>query len=405
MRVLFTVSSWPTHYASMVPLGWALMAAGHKVRVLCAPSQVTPVGRAGLLPVPVLDGIDVRTRLRLQYWEEAAAGLWPYPWLPLHPLTGERLHRLDDFDVAAFGAERSPLYAARDAHSFDAAVEYARAWRPDLILHDPASPEGLLVSRLEDIPSALCLWGPVSTHEPEHMRVMPADHSGSFTRYGLGTLSMDMITRVVDPCPPSLKVPVPAERLPVRFVPYNGTAPVPTWTLADPDRPRVCVSWSTALTTTSGPDSYLLPVLVEALARDDYELVVTATSADVAAIGPVPPSVRVVENVPLSTFVSGCAAVVHHGGSGTTLTAMWAGVPQLAVTFAAEQAVTGRRIAAAGAGLHLSGHEAQPEALRTAVKDLVLSGGYRMAARRLREEIAARPTPAELVGRLESLVG
>ena len=37
------------------------------------------------------------------------------------------------------------MYLAADA-GFDAAVEYARRWRPDVVLHDPTSLEGLLAA-------------------------------------------------------------------------------------------------------------------------------------------------------------------------------------------------------------------------------------------------------------------
>ncbi|MBW8486204.1 nucleotide disphospho-sugar-binding domain-containing protein [Actinomadura parmotrematis] len=405
MRVVFTVSSQATHYAAMVPLGWALQAAGHEVRVLCTPGQTAAVGRTGLLPVPVLDGMEVLTRLRLQAVREAADGHRPYPWLPPHPLTGEPLADLADFDAAAFRADVAPALAERAARSFDAAVEFARAWRPGLVLHDPASLEGLLAARVTGVPAALCLWGPVGTHEPPHMGIVPADHSGSFPRHGQGPFDLDMIEHVLDPCPPSLEAPVRAARTRFGYVPFNGTTPVPAWTLEPPapGRPRVCVTWSTALTATSGPRSYLLPDILRALDGTGREVVVTATAADVAALGRVPAGVRVAEHVPLMAVLPGCAAVIHHGGSGSAMTALRAGVPQLITTFAAEQAATGRRVAAAGAGRHLPGHEADPAALRAALDALLTDPAHRTAAARIRAEILAQPTPAELVGTLEDL--
>ncbi|MBT2210156.1 nucleotide disphospho-sugar-binding domain-containing protein [Actinomadura sp. NEAU-AAG7] len=405
MRVLFTVSSQATHYSALVPQGWALQAAGHEVRVLCTPDQTAAVGRTGLLPVPVLDGMRVITRLRLQAYREAAEGDWPYPWLPPHPLTGEPLDDLADFDLAAFRDEVAPALAERAARGFDASVEFARAWRPHLVLHDPASLEGLLAARATGVPSALSLWGPVGTHEPEHMRIVPTDHSGSFPRHGQDAFDLDMIERVLDPCPPSLDVPAPAERLPYAYVPFNGTTPVPPWALEPPapGRPRVCVTWSTALTATTGPNSYLLPAILEALDGLGCEVVVTATAGDVAALGAVPEGVRVTEHVPLMAVLPDCAAVVHHGGSGSAMTALWAGVPQLTATFASEQEAAGRRLAAAGAGLHLRGHEAAPAALRSAVESLVGDPAYRDGAAGLRKEMLARPTPARLVTALEHL--
>ncbi|MFD3331780.1 nucleotide disphospho-sugar-binding domain-containing protein [Streptomyces sp. NPDC058700] len=403
MRVLFTVSTWPTQYAAMVPLGWALQAAGHEVRVLCAPSQAAAVGRAGLVPVPVLGGMEEVLRLRLQYHAEAAAGIWPYPWLPPHPLTGERLDRLDAFDTRRFEREVAPELDASTARSFDAAVDYARDWRPDLVLYDPGSLEGLLAADVLGVPAALCLWGPASPHDPDHMRIVPTDRSGSFARYGLGPFDLTMIERVVDPNPPSLKVPIGSARLPVRYVPYNGAGSAPAWTARPPEGRRVCVTWSTALSTVSGPDSYLLPRIVAALDGLDCEVVLTATARDVAALGPVPSSVRVAENLPLAALLPGSAAVVHHGGSGSTLTSLWAGVPQFIATFASEQQVTGERVAATGAALHVPGHLADEAAIRAGVERLIEDGAHRAAAGRLREEVAEAPTPAALTTALEAL--
>lgn len=403
MRVMFTVSGWATHWSAMVPLGWALQAAGHEVRVLCPQSQVRAVARTGMIPVPVLDGLDDTMRLRLQYYEEALEGIWPYPWLPLHPITGAELKSLDEFDIAHYREYAEPVFAARRASSFDAAVAFARSWRPHLALHDPASLEGLLAARVTDVRAALCLWGPVGTHEPEHMRIVPTDHSRSFPRYGLGEFTTDMIEYVIDPCPPSLAPPTRAHRLPVRYVPYNGCEPVPSWLLESPRGRRVCVAWSTALTPMSGPNSCLLPELVAALRDAPYEVVVTATSRDVAGMGDVPSTVRVVERLPLRLVLPSCDAVVHHGGSGSTLTSLWAGLPQFLPTFASEQTATARRVAGTGAALHVLGHLADRTTVRTAVDELLTDDSYRTAGRHLREEILNRPTPAEIVPRLERL--
>lgn len=399
MRVLFTVASWPTHYAAMVPVGWAAQAMGHDVRVLCAPSQVAPVCAAGLIPVPVLDGMDIATANRMEYYLEAVEGRWRYPWLPLHPLTGEEMASLEDFDLEAYRHDVEPDIVARIGRGFDAAVDFARRWRPDLVLHDPTSLEGLLAARVLDVPSALCLWGPVGSHEPPHRRIVPADVSGAFPRHGAGEFGLHMIENVVDPCPPALAPRVDARRLPVRFVPHNGTAAAPTWLLDPPRRPRVLIAWSTALSTMSGPNSYLLPRLVDALAGEDLEVFVTATAADVAALGDVPPGVRVLERMPLRLLLPTCAAIVHHGGSGNTMTSLVSGTPQLAITFTTETTVTAERLAAAGVGIHVQGDRADRATIRDAVQALT-SPSYRTRAAEVRAEIQRRPTTVELVEKL-----
>jgi UDP:flavonoid glycosyltransferase YjiC (YdhE family) len=403
MRVLFTVSSWPTHYASMVPLGWALQARGHEVRVLCAPSQVDPVSRAGLLPVPVLGGMEVAVHNRLTYVIEARQGRWPYPWLPLHPLTGAEMSTLDEFDLGGYRSGAQRVFAEQTRRSFDEAVRFAQWWRPDLVIHDPVSLEGLLAARVTGVPAIVSLWGPIGTHEPD-LPLMPEDISDSFPRYGLGILSPDLVRYAIDPCPVGVAPPTTATRLPVRYIPYNTEGAAPEWLRDRRRRPRICVTWSTALTRMSGPHSYALPEIIRGLADLDVDLVVTATREDVAALGPTPASVRVVERCPLHLLLAGCDMVVHHGGAGSTMTALAAGVPQVAVTFASEQTRNSERMAAAGAGRYLPGHLAGPGAVRAAVAEVLTDPAYRNTATRLRDELAARPSPATLVSTLDTLV-
>jgi Protein of unknown function (DUF1205) len=403
MRVLFTVSSWPTHYLSMVPLGWALQTSGHEVRVLCAPSQVDPLTRVGLLAVPVLDGVDVAVQNRLDYYHEAVEGRWPYPWLPTHPLTGQPMSTLDDFDLAGYRRSVLPSLAARAARGFDRAVHVARWWEPEIVVHDPYSLEGLLAARVTGVPAALSLWGPIGTHEPEGPGLVPGDISDSFRRYGLGPFRPDLVDHVIDPCPASIAPAVTATRLPVRYVPCNMGGSLPAWARRPALRPRVCVTWSTALTTMSGPRSYALPDIIRGLSALNVELVVTATQADVAALGEVPPSVRVLTHCPLHLLLPACDAVVHHGGAGSTMTAVCAGVPQLALTFASEQVRNSARIAAAGAGRHLPGNLVTAGTIRDAMVDLLTTRSYRQAAAALRTQATRRPTPAELVETLDKL--
>jgi UDP:flavonoid glycosyltransferase YjiC (YdhE family) len=406
VRVLFSVSGWRTHYLAMVPIGWALQAAGHDVRVLCPPSQAEHISHCGLAPVPAVDGLDMELYHRLMYLREAAAGRWPFPWLPLHPVTGAALHRIEDFDEDAFRRDVEPAHIGRATADAERAVALVRAWRPDLVLHDPVSTEGLLAARVTGTPAVLCLWGPVGTAEPAGLRLLPHDLGGVFGRHA-GELDTGVVEHVADPCPPSLAPPTLANRLPTRFVPYNGPVTGQERPLGRPARPRVCVTWSTTLSRMSGPQSYILPRLLRTLAALDVEVVVTATAADVAHLGTLPQAdgdrIRIVTDHPLRLILPSCAAVIHHGGAGSALTAVAHGVPQLAVTFAPEQIANGTRIAATGAGLHALGHDATGPVVRDLVRRLVEDPVHRDAARRLRAELDAKPSPARLVPALERL--
>ncbi len=64
-----------------------------------------------------------------------------------------------------------------------------------------------------------------------------------------------------------------------------------------------------------------------------------------------PDSVFALEGAPHDWLYPRVAAVVHHGGAGTTAAALRAGAPALVVPFIADQRFWGRRVTALGAGL------------------------------------------------------
>jgi UDP:flavonoid glycosyltransferase YjiC (YdhE family) len=113
----------------------------------------------------------------------------------------------------------------------------------------------------------------------------------------------------------------------------------------------------------------------------------------------------VVDPAPLHLFLDGCAAVVHHGGSGTALTAIAHGLPQLVLPqFNPALAMCGERVAATGVGLNLSADTRPgPTAVITALRTLLDDPGPRTRTAAVRRDMAGQPTPADLVPHLESL--
>ncbi len=405
MRVLFTVSDWPGHYYPLVPLGWALQAAGHEVRLVCAPSQEHGISQAGLTPVPVIEpGLEMCVQARLRNYWDAQQGTWPFDRLPPHPVTGEDMTSLEDFDFATFRAAERPRILQATADAFDAAVGFARAWRPDLVVHDRMSIEGLLAARVVGVPAVLHLWGPHGTAEPEpELRIIPGDPTGSFPRYGVGEMGPDLIEHVLDPCPPGIEPPVRGNRLRMRYVPYNGPGEDPRLKPPAAGRPRVCVLWGTSPGRIYGPSARMLPRIAAAL-DGLAEVVLMGSADDVTGLGPLPEGMRALTGAPLRLVLPDCAALVHHGGAGALMTAVAAGVPQLGLAFAPEQIRNISRITEAQAGLsvpsHLPGLE---EAVRSALERLLHEPSHAAGARKLRDQLAELPSPAELVPRLEQL--
>ncbi len=408
MRVLFTTSEWPTHYFPMVPLGWALQSAGHEVRVACAPSQVEHISGAGLTPLPVMGGPDPMFKTRLaRYWEITAAGHQVAPGTLLHPVTAVPLERVADFDFGTYAALHRENNLELMRGSCDRVVDFARRWSPDLVVFDPQNVEGVLAARVQGVPAICHLFGLVGTHETEPgLDIVLEDHSSSFARYAVPEMNADLIDYVIDPCPASAAPEVDRPRLPVRYVAYNGPGGVPEWAARPPEsgRPRVLIAWGTSLTHVYGSRAFLAPMLLAALADMDVEVVVTATERDRASLGELPANARLLEQwSPLRLLLPSCAAVIHYGSGGASMTATVTGVPQLALAFSAEQRMNAQRLCQAGAGFVEDGFTATPELVRERVNALLEDSVRQQAVARLRAEALDRPTPAELVDTLRDI--
>lgn len=94
---------------------------------------------------------------------------------------------------------------------------------------------------------------------------------------------------------------------------------------------------------------------------------------------PLPPGVRHFEYVPFSEVFPRAAAVVHHGGVGTTAQALAAGVPQLIMPLAHDQPDNAARIRRLGVGLSLLPKAFRGPAVAKALGQLI--GSPEVAAR------------------------
>ena len=90
--------------------------------------------------------------------------------------------------------------------------------------------------------------------------------------------------------------------------------------------------------------------------------------------------------------------VVHHGGSGTTLGAAAAGIPQLFLPQGADQFFNAAAVTEVGAGATL----ASPDGVTEAAAALIADGPARASARALASEIAAMPSPADVAAAVEA---
>ena len=114
-----------------------------------------------------------------------------------------------------------------------------------------------------------------------------------------------------------------------------------------------------------------------------------------------PETVLALDAAPHDWLFPRVAAVVHHGGAGTTAAALRAGVPALVVPFIADQRFWGNRIRALGAGPGpFPRRQLQPEPLAAALRALVENPAYREGASRVSDLLAREDGVARAIAAL-----
>jgi UDP:flavonoid glycosyltransferase YjiC (YdhE family) len=226
----------------------------------------------------------------------------------------------------------------------------------------------------------------------------------------LGVAGVEPLGEVtVDPCPPSLqvaptpRVPQPVVRLPMRYIAYNNRAVLPSVVRAPGERPRVLVTWGGS-SSKWDPRLDIGSRVALALADLDVE-VVYATAGEPSPRLAGRPTVTVERNVALNLLLPGCDLMVAHGGLGTMLTGVVAGVPQLTLPQIADQVLNARQLTATGAGDFAYAVDLDDDGLRARVATMLADPTYGAAAAKLRDEAAGLDGPAEIVTALAARYG
>lgn len=402
MRILFTCQAALPHLFPMIPLAWALRAAGHEVRIASGSPVVDQIVHTGLPAVSLDYGrqwsdAEVKNRVA-DIWGQDA---WPPHW-------AENLDQLSQKQHAYLRKLGGNLVHTADVVT-DELIDFARTWRPNMIVYDAISYGGAVTAGLLGVPGVKHMFGTATVPRleltpdgeplPEYVRLFESR----------GVSAAYTPTVLVDPTPLSLRIVTEADRINMRHVPYNGPGVVPDWVALPPSRPRVCFTWGHTGPRSLGQDA-VAPYrsAIEAIAELDVEIVVASTAAQLDLLGELPAVTHRVASLPLNLILPHCDVLVHQGGDGTVLAAAAAGVPQLVISRKPDAETPASRIAAAGAALWLRYQELRKDPnrsarIRDAVRDLLTDPAFRTAANRLRAENEHQPPPAEVVPRLEEL--
>lgn len=357
------------HVHPLLPLALALRDAGHEVLVATAADGLA-AARSGLPVHDVAPAFD---------FGRIARGV-----LLRHPLIARA-------ELAGTAGTRGAalLFAQVNDELADGMVALAREWSPDLVVHEPFAVAGALAAARVGVPAV--------RHENslfdgrELVRVTAARLTRALRRHRVAAIPPP--TGAIAVAPPSV---VTQDGWPMRYEPYAGGGELPGWLREPGDRPRVLVSRS----TVAGPGGAgPMRAVAAAASRVDAEFVLVRPDRRLSRSA-LPANVRTVGWIPLPTALPASAALVHHGGAGSVLGALVAGVPQLATPGPGDRRHNATLAARRGAGIAVPARGITAEVLTRLVTD----AGLAAAAREVSREIAELPPPAELVARIESLV-
>jgi UDP:flavonoid glycosyltransferase YjiC (YdhE family) len=111
-------------------------------------------------------------------------------------------------------------------------------------------------------------------------------------------------------------------------------------------KPPVCVTFGSMIHRDA---ERIYRSVIDALQRTKNRAIILSGWSDMQNLE-LPENVLVMKTVPHDWLLPRCKTVIHHGGAGTTAAGLRSGIPNLVVSFAADQPFWGARVHAIGAG-------------------------------------------------------
>lgn len=371
MRAMFLTGGSKGAVFPQAPLARAALDAGHRV-IMAGPEMVVPtIAMAALPPVSV----SPRDRQALSTDQ------------PDDP--AEQMRYVGRWYAELALQTREPL------------LRLAEQWRPDVVVGGGIFYSAALLARELGLPAVQQPWGLLDSRVYDEAAL-------EVLRPALAELGLDAVPEPdirLDVAPPSLRDPdAPAGR-PIRWIPGNQYRPLEPWMYTKGAARRVLLTSGSRVSsegTLHTIEVAGLRLLAERLGALGVEVVV-AVPDEVA------PELRGPDGtgphagwIPLDVVAPTCDLVVHHGGTGTNMTAMAAGVPQVIVREIPSVGEMEPQVRM-GAVIDLPKGRQSTDDIVDACRTVLADPGYAESAGKLAAEIAAMPPPAEVVGDLERL--
>jgi UDP:flavonoid glycosyltransferase YjiC (YdhE family) len=142
-------------------------------------------------------------------------------------------------------------------------------------------------------------------------------------------------------------------------------------------------------------------LVVEAVLRADVRAIIQGWDAALSQL-PLPTGVQAIGSVPHSWLLPRCAAIVHHGGFGTTSAGLRAGIPALVIPHIADQYFWADKIGDLGVGPRpIRRSKLEVEGLAASLRQLIDDQSLRQRAASIGEQIRAEHGVSEAVREIE----
>ncbi len=381
MRVLFTSLRVPSHFLPLVPFIEACRRAGHEVAV-AAPREIGERASA-----------SGATFFELAH--PGDVGLEPL-WKRMRDATGEEAKLIsigELFVTALAGTALANLQ------------KITAEWRPQIVVRESQEYAAVVAAEQANVPhvhvaitarsneSELVPFAAPALDELGRSAGLSPDPSGERL---LAEAALTLFPAALeDP----ERAPAPVSRF---RSPRQPAAPLPTW-WASEQEPFV---YATLGTVAGGMEQMrsAYRVLLAAVAPLPIRVLLTiGGDLSMELLGDVPANVHVERFVPQDEILPHARAVLCHGGSGTVIGTLAAGVPMVVAPMFADQKNNAVRVAAIGAGVALPPRNESAQDLRSALSDVLARESFREAAGRVAREIAALPSIDEAPLEIERL--
>jgi hypothetical protein len=342
MRVLFTPYPSIAHLLPIVPLAWAFQSAGHEVRVASHASFMGAIAATGLTPVPLGDPAATEARTR----DDAKMPAGHDEVLRYAEVLGLDAGQAEHW-ITFYQYLLNPMadYVRVDLPDAADLVEFARTWRPDLVLWDELFYAGPVAARVSGAAHARFMLGPdeiawsldrLAEHRSEVRAAGLSENpladvmAPIAEKYGLEVDDELMLGQwTLDAMPEGFGPPTNTTTIRMRYVPYSGAEVAQDWLHQQPERPRVALTLGESTRRFIPGDWDRTPKIMAAVSDLDIEVVATLNSLQLQGLEHIPSNVRVVEWVPLTQLLPTCSAIIHHGGMGSFAASRAFAVPQL----------------------------------------------------------------------------